>query len=261
MEIIFFCFQDSEGGGGGCPFCRAEIKGTEQIVVDPFDPKRHITVHHQANTNPGTLNRAGQLQGPTPPQQSFADFPDNENAPYAAETDPNETKVANENLNVRAVTRTRGAGKLKDSVRSSSLPRTSERYRNTGLSALTMNSSTLNTDNLRNVSVHARSISLILPDSNLEVYSDPREISGSNKCPSRISAVDQTTGNSREAAGNNVNPIRQSDNCIDNSNTTADLNHNPGTQTFSTKDRPLTRIDIQAKDYENYLFHNSLNLG
>ncbi|RZF49024.1 hypothetical protein LSTR_LSTR016059 [Laodelphax striatellus] len=30
--------KDSEGQG--CPFCRAEIKGTEQIVVDPFDPKR-----------------------------------------------------------------------------------------------------------------------------------------------------------------------------------------------------------------------------
>merc|ERR1712059_112812 len=37
-------WQDSEGGGGGCPFCRAEIKGTEQIVVDPFDPRKHITV-------------------------------------------------------------------------------------------------------------------------------------------------------------------------------------------------------------------------
>ncbi|XP_065082152.1 E3 ubiquitin-protein ligase CBL [Ochlerotatus camptorhynchus] len=32
---------DSEGQG--CPFCRAEIKGTEQIVVDAFDPRRqHI---------------------------------------------------------------------------------------------------------------------------------------------------------------------------------------------------------------------------
>lgn len=31
-------WQDSEGQG--CPFCRAEIKGTEQIVVDPFDPRR-----------------------------------------------------------------------------------------------------------------------------------------------------------------------------------------------------------------------------
>ena len=36
--------QDSEGNGGGCPFCRAEIKGTEQIVVDPFDPTRHTTL-------------------------------------------------------------------------------------------------------------------------------------------------------------------------------------------------------------------------
>ncbi|XP_068974320.1 E3 ubiquitin-protein ligase CBL-B isoform X2 [Bombus flavifrons] len=31
-------WQDSEGQG--CPFCRAEIKGTEQIVIDPFDPRR-----------------------------------------------------------------------------------------------------------------------------------------------------------------------------------------------------------------------------
>jgi E3 ubiquitin-protein ligase CBL len=31
-------WQESEGQG--CPFCRAEIKGTEQIVVDPFDPKK-----------------------------------------------------------------------------------------------------------------------------------------------------------------------------------------------------------------------------
>ncbi|XP_003743374.1 E3 ubiquitin-protein ligase CBL-B-B-like [Galendromus occidentalis] len=30
-------WQDSEGVG--CPFCRAEIKGTEQVVVDPFEGK------------------------------------------------------------------------------------------------------------------------------------------------------------------------------------------------------------------------------
>ncbi|OXA60622.1 E3 ubiquitin-protein ligase CBL [Folsomia candida] len=29
-----------ESDGVGCPFCRAEIKGTESIVVDPFDPRR-----------------------------------------------------------------------------------------------------------------------------------------------------------------------------------------------------------------------------
>jgi hypothetical protein len=33
-SLSFFC-QDSEGQG--CPFCRCEIKGTEQVVVDPFD--------------------------------------------------------------------------------------------------------------------------------------------------------------------------------------------------------------------------------
>ncbi|XP_074535066.1 E3 ubiquitin-protein ligase CBL [Halichoeres trimaculatus] len=32
-------WQESEGQGTGCPFCRCEIKGTEPIVVDPFDPK------------------------------------------------------------------------------------------------------------------------------------------------------------------------------------------------------------------------------
>ncbi|XP_025100109.1 E3 ubiquitin-protein ligase CBL-like isoform X2 [Pomacea canaliculata] len=30
-------WQDSEGQG--CPFCRCEIKGTEQVVVDPFDDR------------------------------------------------------------------------------------------------------------------------------------------------------------------------------------------------------------------------------
>lgn len=29
-------WQES-GDGQGCPFCRAEIKGTESVVVDPFD--------------------------------------------------------------------------------------------------------------------------------------------------------------------------------------------------------------------------------
>uniref|UniRef100_A0A671TPD1 E3 ubiquitin-protein ligase CBL n=1 Tax=Sparus aurata TaxID=8175 RepID=A0A671TPD1_SPAAU len=28
-----------ESDGQGCPFCRCEIKGTEQIIVDPFDPR------------------------------------------------------------------------------------------------------------------------------------------------------------------------------------------------------------------------------
>lgn len=43
-QLVFTPFflpvlQESEGQGTGCPFCRCEIKGTEPIVVDPFDPK------------------------------------------------------------------------------------------------------------------------------------------------------------------------------------------------------------------------------
>lgn len=34
---LFFFLQDSDGQG--CPFCRCEIKGTEPIIVDPFDPR------------------------------------------------------------------------------------------------------------------------------------------------------------------------------------------------------------------------------
>ncbi|XP_055311257.1 E3 ubiquitin-protein ligase CBL-B isoform X1 [Sitodiplosis mosellana] len=37
---------DSEGQG--CPFCRAEIKGTEQIIVDAFDPRKQ---HHRNSAN------------------------------------------------------------------------------------------------------------------------------------------------------------------------------------------------------------------
>ena len=35
-------FKDSEAGGGGCPFCRAEVKGTEQVLVDPFSPDNQV---------------------------------------------------------------------------------------------------------------------------------------------------------------------------------------------------------------------------
>lgn len=37
--VLIVLLQESEGQGTGCPFCRCEIKGTEPIVVDPFDPK------------------------------------------------------------------------------------------------------------------------------------------------------------------------------------------------------------------------------
>ncbi|XP_018579639.1 E3 ubiquitin-protein ligase CBL-B [Anoplophora glabripennis] len=46
----------SEGQGSqGCPFCRAEIKGTEQIVVDPFDPKKS---HQRPKTSTASSQNA-----------------------------------------------------------------------------------------------------------------------------------------------------------------------------------------------------------
>ncbi|CAG9816129.1 unnamed protein product [Phaedon cochleariae] len=49
----------SEGQGSqGCPFCRAEIKGTEQIVVDPFDPKKS---HQRPKSVPASTCNAASL--------------------------------------------------------------------------------------------------------------------------------------------------------------------------------------------------------
>ncbi|XP_057365218.1 E3 ubiquitin-protein ligase CBL-like [Daphnia carinata] len=44
-------WQESEGQG--CPFCRAEIKGTELVVVDPFEPSKNNirSVLNSANNN------------------------------------------------------------------------------------------------------------------------------------------------------------------------------------------------------------------
>ncbi|XP_040563654.1 E3 ubiquitin-protein ligase CBL isoform X2 [Lepeophtheirus salmonis] len=49
-------WQDSEGGGG-CPYCRAEIKGTEQIVVDPFSPESLTAAANAAHSinNPDSV--------------------------------------------------------------------------------------------------------------------------------------------------------------------------------------------------------------
>lgn len=55
LLIYFLILQDSDGQG--CPFCRAEIKGTEQIVVDPFDPKKQ---HHRVKTGASSNCPMGQ---------------------------------------------------------------------------------------------------------------------------------------------------------------------------------------------------------
>ena len=51
----FSIIQDSEGGGG-CPFCRAEIKGTEQIVVDPFSPDHCVVNNDTSNGGEACAN-------------------------------------------------------------------------------------------------------------------------------------------------------------------------------------------------------------
>ncbi|CAM1324685.1 CBLB (predicted) [Pycnogonum litorale] len=65
-------WQDSEGQG--CPFCRTEIKGTEQVVVDPFDPtgqtfKRTSLVKKELELREARMSSTGNL----------VDFDDDEN--------------------------------------------------------------------------------------------------------------------------------------------------------------------------------------
>lgn len=38
LTNIIHSLSNKDSEGTGCPFCRAEIKGTEQIVIDPFNP-------------------------------------------------------------------------------------------------------------------------------------------------------------------------------------------------------------------------------
>ncbi|KAJ3635920.1 hypothetical protein MTP99_008790 [Tenebrio molitor] len=47
-----------DSDGQGCPFCRAEIKGTEQIVVDPFDPKKS---HNRPKTSSASSPNAANI--------------------------------------------------------------------------------------------------------------------------------------------------------------------------------------------------------
>ncbi|XP_011308467.1 E3 ubiquitin-protein ligase CBL-B isoform X2 [Fopius arisanus] len=59
-------WQDSEGQG--CPFCRAEIKGTEQIVVDPFDPRR---THRPGAQSASASNASTPTRDLDPDAESF----------------------------------------------------------------------------------------------------------------------------------------------------------------------------------------------
>lgn len=60
-------WQDN-GDGQGCPFCRAEIKGTESIVVDPFEKNRN-----QMNHSP---KKSGQQENQSPTTGILIDLGD-----------------------------------------------------------------------------------------------------------------------------------------------------------------------------------------
>ncbi|KAG0722204.1 E3 ubiquitin-protein ligase CBL-B [Chionoecetes opilio] len=72
-------WQDSEGQG--CPFCRAEIKGTETIVVDPFDPHKQ---HRPQSLSSGQLIDMEEEDEPAHAQCPLAPcpVPDSPYLPY-----------------------------------------------------------------------------------------------------------------------------------------------------------------------------------
>lgn len=57
LHVVLLCLYCQDSDGQGCPFCRAEIKGTEQIIVDPFDPHKQP----RPRTAAGTGNTAIML--------------------------------------------------------------------------------------------------------------------------------------------------------------------------------------------------------
>ncbi|KAG1659206.1 E3 ubiquitin-protein ligase CBL [Nymphon striatum] len=62
---------EADSEGQGCPFCRTEIKGTEQVVVDPFDPT--------GQTFKRTSVVKKELESRTSSTGNLVDFDDEEN--------------------------------------------------------------------------------------------------------------------------------------------------------------------------------------
>lgn len=53
---FIFALPLKESEGQGCPFCRAEIKGTELVVVDPFEPGKNNIRSVLNSSNNSALN-------------------------------------------------------------------------------------------------------------------------------------------------------------------------------------------------------------
>ncbi|CAL2052825.1 unnamed protein product [Caenorhabditis brenneri] len=45
-------WQDSDGGGNTCPFCRYEVKGTNRVIIDRFKPSPVETSRSKKSTSP-----------------------------------------------------------------------------------------------------------------------------------------------------------------------------------------------------------------
>uniref|UniRef100_A0A9J7XKM8 E3 ubiquitin-protein ligase CBL n=1 Tax=Cyprinus carpio carpio TaxID=630221 RepID=A0A9J7XKM8_CYPCA len=100
-------WQDSDGQG--CPFCRCEIKGTEPIIVDPFDPRNEggkcffldhfnspmldldddddkeesLVIDHIKKSSPGVSRKQDKpLPAPPPPQRDPPPPPPPERPPH-----------------------------------------------------------------------------------------------------------------------------------------------------------------------------------
>ena len=69
--------QESEGQG--CPFCRCEIKGTEPVVVDPFDPR--LTSSRLDCSNIGVSNNY-HIREPHIEHEEDTEDPEAKNSPF-----------------------------------------------------------------------------------------------------------------------------------------------------------------------------------
>jgi len=219
-------WQDSEGGGGGCPFCRAEIKGTEQIVVDPFDPKRHIPLVAAGTDNPGRPN-GHDIRPLDDPRHRRFDEPTNDaeivestSRPPAADIEPGGKSAdavdGGETVSNGSETDSSGAD-LPDDIIVADSPSDTE----ANMAAAESNIAAAAGSTL----VTGRPFKRIAGISNIASPSGSRQ-------PPRPSSARK--------------PLK-----------------NPGTGKKSgnaTKDDSSMR-EVQSQDYENYLFHNTLNIS
>lgn len=91
-------WQDTEGQG--CPFCRAEIKGTEQVVVDPFDPRGGISCQKMSSIQMiENLNKTANSIGSCNSNNNNNSSSSSNNVPKTTTTTTNQDHSSNNNNN------------------------------------------------------------------------------------------------------------------------------------------------------------------